>query len=689
MSATLKQRTLILICIVALSSLLGNMVLIYNARGFGLQLLEETEKGVKASVANYAREIEFTMHLMETKAEDMATAGEAFYQTVKTAGRDITEELKQYLLSSFEQFPEAIGGGLWFQPYSIFPDRQYYGPYAYWKDNRVVFTWELSTPQYDYPNKPWYRSAIPKDWDLSKPRPKKTYWTDPYFDETGTMALMITVDALMYDLHKTIIGTATLDFSLKDLQDLVAKMKVCPSSIAFAVDADSGRFIAFPADTSKVMEKADQFSWGRQLTLPTKSTEKEVAQHLLQIDGRDYALFYTFVGAEVVLGILAPRDELFAQIDRLKRNSMAVSATVISVQIVLCVLIGLILMRRFCYPIIGLTAVAQQIAGGRLSKAVANLKDTEQRVAFGEDETGWLFNAFQSMTQTLKKLVGQVELSSAQVSATSTQIAASAGQLEATVNEQASSTRQVSATSKEILATAESLVRTLDKLSRTFEETAAMAEAGRANLTKMEIAMDQLIEATGSFGDRLGLIDQRADKISEVITTINKISEQINLLALNASIEAAKAGEYGRGFSVVSREIRRLADQADAATQRIEQMVKQMQSSVSSGVMEMEKFAHEVKKGVQLAAGVGAQLAEIIDRVRTVVPEFEVVADGMHAHSEGAQQISEAMHQLAITAAETKNSLQEFKLATVDLNSAVQQLRDEITLFDTESNDNQ
>nr|WP_304949706.1 methyl-accepting chemotaxis protein [Verrucomicrobium spinosum] len=110
-----------------------------------------------------------------------------------------------------------------------------------------------------------------------------------------------------------------------------------------------------------------------------------------------------------------------------------------------------------------------------------------------------------------------------------------------------------------------------------------------------------------------------------MVTTITKVADQTNLLSLNAAIEAEKAGEYGRGFAVVATEIRRLADQTAVATSDIEQMVKEMQSAVSAGVMGMDRFSEEVRRGAEVVDQVGTQLTEIIEKVQTLTPSFETV----------------------------------------------------------------
>jgi methyl-accepting chemotaxis protein WspA len=199
----------------------------------------------------------------------------------------------------------------------------------------------------------------------------------------------------------------------------------------------------------------------------------------------------------------------------------------------------------------------------------------------------------------------------------------------------------------------------------------------------MEKAMRQLVKSTGSISSRLGVISDRASKISTVVTTINKISDQTALLSLNAAIEAEKAGELGKGFSVVAREISRLADQTAVSTQDIEAVVKEMQSAVSSGVMEMDKFSEEVRRRVEEVNSIATALGRMIEKVQALGPEFETVKQGMNAQTQAAQQINEAMKQLAETANLSKSTLAEFQKATGQLTSAVQGLQGEVSRFRT------
>ena len=132
------------------------------------------------------------------------------------------------------------------------------------------------------------------------------------------------------------------------------------------------------------------------------------------------------------------------------------------------------------------------------------------------------------------------------------------------------------------------------------------------------------------------MIREKADSINVVVTTITKVADQTNLLSINAAIEAEKAGEYGRGFLVVAREIRRLADQTAVATLDIETMVRQMQDAVSAGVMQMDKFADEVRSGVGQVTQDQPDDGEIIKEVQGLSGRFQLVNEGMQNQSVGA-----------------------------------------------------
>jgi methyl-accepting chemotaxis protein WspA len=292
-----------------------------------------------------------------------------------------------------------------------------------------------------------------------------------------------------------------------------------------------------------------------------------------------------------------------------------------------------------------------------------------------------LLRAIGGMTKSLSTLVARVKQSSVSLMSTATEMSATSKEQEATVNAFTASTTQIAAAVKEISATGKELVGTVDDVNSVATRTAELAASGRQGLGEMDGTMRQLERSTASISSKLATIREKASDINVVVTTITKVADQTNLLSVNAAIEAEKAGEYGLGFLVVAREIRRLADQSAVATLDIEQMVRQMQAAVSAGVMEMDKFTEEVRRGVGTVAQINAQLGLIIEQVQSLSVRFESVNEGIRSQSLGASQINDAMGQLTEGARQTAASIREFDKATGTLRSAVAGLKDEISRF--------
>ncbi|MBU2488373.1 MAG: methyl-accepting chemotaxis protein [Proteobacteria bacterium] len=297
------------------------------------------------------------------------------------------------------------------------------------------------------------------------------------------------------------------------------------------------------------------------------------------------------------------------------------------------------------------------------------------------DELGLLANLFNSFLEKLQFMVGQIQRSGMQVVSSSTELAATARQQETTMAHQAGSTNHVVTAVQEISALSTQLVATVKEVARASQNTAAFASSGQDNLTNMEDSMKEMEGASKAVSGRLSAINEKAENITNVVTTISKVADQTNLLSLNAAIEAEKAGEYGRGFTVVAREIRRLADQTAVSTLDIEQMVEEMQEAVTAGVMEMDKFISRVQHSAKDVARISSQLSGIIEQVQELTPKFEEVNVAMGQQSENAQSINQAMRELREEVEETKDSISESYSAIEQLNEAAKGLQDLVSRF--------
>ncbi len=320
---------------------------------------------------------------------------------------------------------------------------------------------------------------------------------------------------------------------------------------------------------------------------------------------------------------------------------------------------------------------------GELAEADGDLTD---RIEVDSDgEVGAIAASFNQFVEKIAGLVNAVRKSSVQLTSTSTEMAATSREQEATVNAFGSSTNQIAASVQQISATGTELMKTIDDVQEIARTSASLADTGRDRLETMEATMAQLTDSSSSISGKLSIINEKAGDITSVVTTITKVADQTNLLSVNAAIEAEKAGEYGRGFLVVAQEIRRLADQTASATLDIEQTVQEMQTSVSAGVMEMDKFADHVRRSVRVVGEVGTQLGSIIAEVERLTRRFDSVGEGMKSQATGADQINEAMRSLNDTVQQAVTSLREVTSVAEDLRGAASTLNGEIGKFRLEA----
>ena len=333
---------------------------------------------------------------------------------------------------------------------------------------------------------------------------------------------------------------------------------------------------------------------------------------------------------------------------------------------------GLLLLRSIMSPMQKIVRILEIMRTGDLSSRLKLARKDE----FNEVELG-----FNDMMTELTALVAQAQRSSVQVTTSVTEIAATSKQQQATATETAATTTEIGATSREIAATSRDLVRTMGEVTSAADQASLLAGSGQQGLARMEDTMNQVMGAADLVNAKLAILNEKAGNINQVVVTIVKVADQTNLLSLNAAIEAEKAGEYGRGFAVVATEVRRLADQTAVATYDIEQMVREIQSAVSAGVMGMDKFSEEVRRGMFEVQQVGDQLSQIIAQVQALAPRVLMVNEGMQAQATGAEQINHALVQLGDASSQTVESLRQASFAIDELSQVATGLRGGVSRF--------
>ena len=331
------------------------------------------------------------------------------------------------------------------------------------------------------------------------------------------------------------------------------------------------------------------------------------------------------------------------------------------------------LLRNFSQRIRVAAAAASAIAAGDLA--------AESPASAQRDEAGLLLRTLAAMRLGLAEIVRRVKVATISLHTAITEVAAASRQQEAAAGEFEHTATEIAAAVVEIRRTSETLVASMGELRRFTGETADLADAGRGGLEEMRGSMDRLEEGSASIAQRLATINERAEGITRIVTTIATVADQTNLLSVNAAIEAEKAGEQGRGFLVVAREIRRLADQTAGATGEIERFVEQMRSAVSAGVMEMDRFAELVRLGCGQAETSTGRMSGILAQVDASVERFAALDAGMQQQAAAAGQIDGAMARLGERAREGAESVREFARSAAELQRALSSLRSVVDTF--------
>ena len=368
-----------------------------------------------------------------------------------------------------------------------------------------------------------------------------------------------------------------------------------------------------------------------------------------------------------------PRQDVITKIRRPLLSTAAFGAGGTAVILGLIIWLTTSLSRR----IESAARAARRVADGDLTGST--LEGTA--AATCTDESGQLLRDIAGMTVSLRQIVSQVKRSGLELTSTARQLSAASSQQETVVQSLEKSTGEAAVASREISVTGRELGETMADVAGVATETAEVASAGRDDLAGVGETMAHLESATGEFSERLSVIRQRAEEINVVITTITKVADQTNLLSINAAIEAEKAGEYGHGFLVVAREIRRLADQTAVATLDIERLVEQMQQAVAAGVMQMDRFAADVKTGVERVGDISGQFAAVIDKVQGLNQRFDQVNEGMQAQTAGASQIAESLVTLSDSSRSASETLTEFRQASSHMVQAIDGLTDTVSRF--------
>jgi methyl-accepting chemotaxis protein len=310
------------------------------------------------------------------------------------------------------------------------------------------------------------------------------------------------------------------------------------------------------------------------------------------------------------------------------------------------------------------------------------ISDAAKKVAQGDltatvtprSEKDVLGNAFARMFLNLRQLAHQMQQATENINTSTLNISSATSQQAATVTEQAASVAETTATVEEVRQTADQSSERAQAVSEMAVNALGVTERGLQAVLKNEEGMFNLKEQVRNIAETILALSEQTQQIGEIIASVNDISDQSHLLALNAAMEAARAGEAGRGFAVVAGEVRNLAEQSRQATAQISGILSEIQKSANTAVMVTEQGTKSAETGMSLAQTTGESIRVIREHTQQMATAAQQIAASSRQQLTGMDQITRAMENINQAAVQTQGGMQQAESATLKLNELAKQL---------------
>ncbi|MEX2673366.1 MAG: methyl-accepting chemotaxis protein [Phycisphaeraceae bacterium] len=374
--------------------------------------------------------------------------------------------------------------------------------------------------------------------------------------------------------------------------------------------------------------------------------------------------------------VVMPLDETDAQVAGFIWSGLAWTIPLMAVAVVLLVW----LMRRM---------LSQPIA--QLISRIQHIQDssdlTLQVDVHSDDEVGKLGRCFNAFVTTLREVLTQVSSSTQEVASAATEIAASSEEMAAGVGEQNQQVTQISAAIEQMNSSVVEVARKSADAASNAADSGKVAEDGGRVVSQTVEDIESIRDAVSAGAASVQELGKRGEQIGQIIEVINDIAEQTNLLALNAAIEAARAGEHGRGFAVVADEVRKLADRTTKATEEIGQSIHAIQAETNGAVQRMNTGTERVQQGVERATAAGDSLHRIVTSARDVAAMIQSIAAAAEEQSAASEQVGRNVESIAAVARQTSEGSNQAVSAAAQLSAKAEQLQAMISRFRLDSGD--
>ncbi|WP_282412827.1 methyl-accepting chemotaxis protein [Pseudomonas sp. PS01299] len=444
---------------------------------------------------------------------------------------------------------------------------------------------------YDPRTRPWYKDAMASGG---------TTLTEPYFD-ASTHQLMVTIATPVNPGNQS-RGVVGGDLTLDNLAKMVSSLELGGIGYAFLVSAD-GTILAHP-DKDLVMKSLSDIYPQNTPTISTRFSETEQA-------GSTRILTFTPVtglpSVKWYIGLSINKEKAYMALSEFRAS--VIVATLITVLITL-LLLGM-LIRMLMQPLRIMGKAMQDIALGE-----GDL--TRRLIVHSRDEFGELAEDFNRFVERIHNTIHEVSSDTHQVNEVAKRVMRSSSASMVNSDDQANRTNSVAAAINQLGATAQEIARNAGDASQQASDARHQADSGRLVVNQAITAMSELSEKIRASCSNVETLNGKTVNVSQILEVIKSISEQTNLLALNAAIEAARAGEAGRGFAVVADEVRSLAHRTQMSAQEIQTMIEELQVGARKAVDNMTESQRYSEDSVTIANQAGDRLSSITQRISEI-----------------------------------------------------------------------